>query len=197
MLSCCFFVEYMIKQTFSRIIFRFFSRNVNAFSPFLCFLCFTLIIPVWLFGDTVFAQELPWPIKSPKRISSSFGEPRPGRFHFGVDFKSGGVTGKKVVAIGNGYISRVRTSPFGYGKGLYLTLDSGKTAVYGHLSGYIPEIEDIIRKLWGRIKDGKNRSYIFKLREAEGDLAISLQDLKDRMTGGEAKGAVQAVIDSL
>ena len=120
MLSYCFFVEYMIKQAFFRIIFRCFFRSVNVFFPSSYYLCFILIIPRWLSGDTVYAQELTWPIDSPKRISSSFGEPRPGRFHFGVDFKSGGVTGKKIVAIGNGYISRVHTSPFGYGKGLYL-----------------------------------------------------------------------------
>lgn len=88
------------------------------------------------------ADELPWPIDSPKYISSTFGEFRPGRFHFGLDFKSGGVTGKKVFALGDGYISLVRTTPFGYGKVLYLTLDSGETVVYGHLSGFLPEIED-------------------------------------------------------
>jgi hypothetical protein len=137
-----FFVEYMIVTAFFHTIFRRFYRSVNlSFLP-LFRLNYTFIILGCLSPDNIIAQEIPWPIDSPKRISSSFGEPRPGRFHFGVDFKSGGVTGKKVYAIGDGYISHVQTSPFGYGKGLYLTLDSGKTAVYGHLSGFLPEIED-------------------------------------------------------
>ncbi|MFC1692357.1 M23 family metallopeptidase [Candidatus Latescibacterota bacterium] len=97
-------------------------------------------------------EEFPWPIDSAKRISSTFGEPRPGRFHYGVDFKSGGITGKKVYALGDGYISGIRTSPFGYGKMLYLTLDSGKVVLYGHLSRFMPEIENRLFKM--RIAQG-------------------------------------------
>ena len=93
------------------------------------------------------AEEIIWPINSTKAISSSFGEPRSGRFHYGVDFKSGAVTGKEVYSIGDGYISRVKTSPFGYGKALYILLDSGKTVVYGHLSKFLPEIEDRLFKM--------------------------------------------------
>lgn len=87
-------------------------------------------------------QERLWPIDAAKRISSSFGEPRTGRFHYGMDFKSDGVTGKKIYAIGDGYVSRVRTSPYGYGKALYITLDSGELVVYGHLSAFRDDIEE-------------------------------------------------------
>ncbi|MFC1490400.1 M23 family metallopeptidase [Candidatus Latescibacterota bacterium] len=89
------------------------------------------------------AEEILWPIDYNKAVSSSFGEPRPGRVHYGVDFKSGGVIGKKVYAIGDGYIYRAQTTPFGYGKSLYIKLDSGEIIVYGHLSKYLPKIEDI------------------------------------------------------
>lgn len=112
---------------------RFFSR---------VFFSCVLFITFFSQSDTSGADELPWPIQAPKHISSSFGEPRPGRFHLGLDFKSGGTTGKKVIALGDGYISRIQTTPFGYGKALYLTLYSGKIIVYGHLSGFLPEIED-------------------------------------------------------
>ena len=88
------------------------------------------------------AEALLWPINSPKSVSSSFGEYRPGRFHLGIDFKSGGVTGKDVYALGDGYVFQVRTSPFGYGKCMYIKLDSGEMVVYGHLSGFLPEIEE-------------------------------------------------------
>lgn len=88
------------------------------------------------------AQDIPWPIEAEHYTTSSFGEPRPGRFHFGVDFTSNRVIGKPVYAIGNGSITRVATSPFGYGKMLELTLEDGRMAVYGHLSAYLPAIED-------------------------------------------------------
>ena len=114
------------------------------------------------------AEELIWPIDSPKSISSSFGEPRPGRFHYGVDFRSGGVNGKKVYAVGDGYISRITTSPFGYGKSLYITMDSGIITVYGHLSGYTPEIEE--RLFNERIK---KKSYDLDLWPQPGEYRVT------------------------
>ncbi len=93
-----------------------------------------------------------WPIRAPKYISATFGEPRPGRFHMGLDFKSGGAIGKEVYTLGDGHVVRVRTSPYGYGKGLYIKLDSGETLVYGHLSRFMDEIEDDLFSM--RIKKG-------------------------------------------
>ncbi|MFC1538116.1 hypothetical protein ACFL6H_01710 [Candidatus Latescibacterota bacterium] len=113
------------------------------FSPLRYSLLLFCTITVFAPSFTVAAEDILWPIDYYQHISSSFGEPRPGRFHYGVDFKSGGVTGKKVYAIGDGYILRARTTPFGYGKSLYIKLDSGEIILYGHLSKYLPEIEDI------------------------------------------------------
>jgi len=144
---------YMISLIFLHKVCKNFFRCIYfSFLHILTFLIVTSIGFTELSSSG--AEELLWPIDSPRRISSSFGEPRPGRFHFGIDFKSNGITGKKIFAVGDGYISRVRTTPFGYGKVLYLTLDSGKTAVYCHLSRFLPEIED---KLFH--KRIKKRSY--------------------------------------
>lgn len=94
------------------------------------------------------ADGFPWPIGADNRvITSSFGEPRPGRFHCGVDFSSGGVIGKPVYALGDGWISRVATSPSGYGKLLEFTLDDGRVAAYAHLSGFPAAIEDSLETL--------------------------------------------------
>jgi len=116
----------------------------------------------------VISEDLIWPIDAPPSVSSSFGEPRPGRFHYGVDVRSGGVTGKKVYALGDGYISRIRTTPFGYGKVLYLTLDSGESVVYAHLSGFLPEIEDLLFK--NRIE---RKSYDVDLWPKPGEFRVS------------------------
>lgn len=105
--------------------------------------------------SNAFAQEQEryiWPIDAPQYISATFGEYRPGRFHLGVDFKSGGVNGKKVYSLGDGYIAHVRTTPFGYGKALYINLDNGKTVVYGHLSRYTNEVEEALYQV--RIQKG-------------------------------------------
>jgi len=132
----------------------FFRQNFNtAYSSFFIFLktarnyypLLSILLTLSILCPVLSASagEILWPIDYYKAVSSSFGEPRPGRFHYGVDFKSGGVIGKKVFAIGDGYILRARTTPFGYGKSLYIKLDSGEIIVYGHLSKYLPEIEDI------------------------------------------------------
>lgn len=76
--------------------------------------------------------------------SASFGEMRPDHFHGGVDIKTDGVKGKPLVAVADGYISRISVTPGGYGRALYLTLDNGVTAVYGHISRFRGDIEEYV-----------------------------------------------------
>jgi len=83
-----------------------------------------------------------YPVRDvPGLCSANFGEMRPGHFHAGVDIKTDGVEGKPVVAVADGYVSRVTVSAGGYGRALYLTLRNGTTAVYGHLQRYRDDIE--------------------------------------------------------
>ncbi|MFC2075627.1 M23 family metallopeptidase [candidate division KSB1 bacterium] len=86
-----------------------------------------------------------WPVKADPAITSSFGEFRPGHFHMGADLKTWGQVGYKIVAIDDGYVSRVRVSPQGYGKAVYLTLTDGKQAIYSHLEGFASHISDIVQ----------------------------------------------------
>lgn len=92
-----------------------------------------------------------WPLKLEPQLTSSFAEYRPGRFHAGIDLRTNGV-GREVFAADDGYISRVRCSPFGYGKAIYLQLADGNSAVYGHLSDYYPELLDVVRAEQHRTK---------------------------------------------
>jgi hypothetical protein len=73
-------------------------------------------------------------------VSSTFGEYRPGHFHAGVDFSTGGQVGIPVLAIDDGHVVRVRASALGYGRAIYLKLRDGRLAVYAHLSSYMPEL---------------------------------------------------------
>lgn len=41
-----------------------------------------------------------------------------------------------VYAVADGYISRIKISPYGYGKALYINHPNGYTTVYGHLQGF-------------------------------------------------------------
>ncbi len=49
------------------------------------------------------------------------------------------------LAIADGYIERVIIGYNGYGRGLFIRLNDGNLAVYGHLERFSPEIEQLIR----------------------------------------------------
>ena len=88
--------------------------------------------------------DLLWPVALDPGISSSFCDYRDGRFHAGIDVRTYGREGIACLAVGDGYVSRVRASSRGYGKALHLTLDSGVQVVYAHLAEFTPALEDTL-----------------------------------------------------
>lgn len=91
-------------------------------------------------------EQLPiWPLPSRTDFSSGFGDFRPGRFHYGIDLRTGDKP-LAVVAPVSGYISQARVSYFGYGKGLYLHGDNGYTYVFAHLDRFAGGIDQFIKK---------------------------------------------------
>ncbi len=90
------------------------------------------------------SRDYHWPMEAPPALTSSFGEYRPRRFHAGLDFKTWGKEGYPVLAVDDGYVWRVRTSPWGYGKVVYIRLKDGRTAVYAHLSGFAPRVRAVV-----------------------------------------------------
>ncbi|MBQ2127181.1 MAG: M23 family metallopeptidase, partial [Bacteroidaceae bacterium] len=65
-------------------------------------------------------------------LSASYGELRSNHFHSGVDFKTGGVVGKPIKCVADGYIYRAKVEAAGYGMALYVKHD-GYMTVYAHL----------------------------------------------------------------
>ncbi len=82
----------------------------------------------------------------PFNLAGSFGEPRPDHFHSGIDIKTNGAEGQPVFAVGDGYISRIRVSPYGYGRAIYITHTNGYTSVYGHLSRFNAALEKYVHQ---------------------------------------------------
>lgn len=66
-------------------------------------------------------------------LSGTFGELRSNHFHSGIDIKTGGVEGKDVRVVADGWVSRINISPYGFGKAIYVNHPGGYTSVYGHL----------------------------------------------------------------
>jgi hypothetical protein len=108
-----------------------------------------------------------WPFERTPDLSSSFGEYRSGRFHMGVDLSTNGATGLPVRAAADGHVSRVRCSPWGYGKAVYVEFDDGNTAVYGHLSGFRDDLRDYVRR-----EQHKREAYTVEMEPAAGDFLV-------------------------
>jgi len=87
------------------------------------------------------------PVDFPIYLSGNFGEIRSTHFHAGIDIKTQGVTGKKIHAVEDGYISRIKVSTNSYGKTIYISHPNGFTTVYGHLSMFNSKIAKLIKDM--------------------------------------------------
>lgn len=125
--------------------------HLSSFLLFLLFFC----IP------NVYAQKFPKdyfrsPITIPLSLSASFGEIRPNHFHAGIDIRTQQKEGLPILAIADGYISRIKIQSTGYGKMLFVNHPNGYTSVFAHLSGYAPAIEKYL-------KDNQYKQEVFEI----------------------------------
>ncbi len=87
------------------------------------------------------------PMDIPLILAGTFGELRSNHFHSGIDIKTQQRQGLPIYAIGEGSMTRIKISHWGYGKVLYLAHPNGFTSVYGHLQKFSPKIEEYIKKV--------------------------------------------------
>lgn len=104
-----------------------------------------LFAPFFIFSQDYPQDYFQSPLDIPLDVSGSFGELRSNHFHSGLDFKTKGIEGLPVYAAGDGYVSRIKISTFGYGKAIYITHPNGYTSVYGHLQKANGAIESYIK----------------------------------------------------
>lgn len=87
------------------------------------------------------------PLDIPIILAGTFGELRSNHFHSGIDIKTQQKQGFPVYAIGDGSVTRIKISLWGYGKAMYVAHPNGYTSVYAHLKKFSPEIEEYIKKV--------------------------------------------------
>ena len=104
-------------------------------------------VAVFSWASPSLAQPAPlrWPLDMQPALSSTFGETRASGFHAGIDLKTWGKTGYPVHAVADGWVERLRTSPWGYGRALYQRLDDGRIDVYAHLEGFFEPAAERVR----------------------------------------------------
>ncbi len=81
------------------------------------------------------------PVNIPILLAGNFCEIRPNHFHSGIDIRTNGKEGLPIFSIGNGYVSRIKVSPTGFGRVIYINHPEGYTSVYAHLSSFNSPID--------------------------------------------------------
>ena len=132
-----------------------------------------IILMIFSLGQLISQEEINYkndiypPLDIPLYLSGTFGELRTNHFHSGLDIKTQGVEGLNVYAADDGYVSRIKVSPNGYGKVLYITHPSGLVSVYGHLLRFNDTIQQYVKEL-----QYKNESFTIHTYPKKGRLKI-------------------------
>jgi hypothetical protein len=84
------------------------------------------------------------PLEIPLRLSGTFAEFRNDHLHSGIDIPA--VTGSRVVAVADGYVSRIRLQLAGFGYVIYIDHPNGYTSVYAHLNSFSPELHKYFKE---------------------------------------------------
>jgi murein DD-endopeptidase MepM/ murein hydrolase activator NlpD len=108
------------------------------------------LILLWtLIFNCANAQLNQWEIVSPldfeTTLSGNFAEMRRNHFHGGLDLRTNGEENKPVYSIDDGYVSKITISRTGYGKCAFINHPNGYTSVYGHLNGFVPKLDSILK----------------------------------------------------
>ncbi len=111
------------------------------------FIAFFLLFSVSIFAQTEYPKDyFSPPMDIPMQLSGNFGELRPNHFHAGLDYRTLQREGIAIQAVADGYVSRIKISPFGNGKAIYITHPNGFTSVYCHLQKATGAIAEYIQK---------------------------------------------------
>ena len=85
------------------------------------------------------------PVDFNMALSGTFGELRDNHFHSGMDIKTWGAQGKPLYAVADGFVSRIKVSPGGFGKAIYIEHPNGYTSVYAHCLNFIDTINIYVK----------------------------------------------------
>ena len=86
------------------------------------------------------------PLNIPMSLSGNFGELRPNHFHMGIDIKTAQRENLPVYAAAEGYISRIKIEPGGFGRAIYISHPNGYTTLYAHLNNFAAKIDAFVKQ---------------------------------------------------
>lgn len=142
-------------------------------------LFFLLISPIISFSQSTKdykSYDFRAPMDIPLILAGNFAELRSNHFHTGIDIKTGGVEGQNLYSIDSGYVSRIKISPWGYGKVIYVDHYNGFTSVYAHCQKFSDRFETVMYSKMQKQKVNELDAYFEKdeLKVRKGEIiAIS------------------------
>lgn len=86
------------------------------------------------------------PLNIPMSLSGNFGELRPNHYHMGIDIKTAQRENLPVYASADGYISRIKIEPGGFGRAIYIDHPNGYTTLYAHLNNFAAKTDAYVKQ---------------------------------------------------
>lgn len=111
------------------------------------------------------------PLNIPINLSGNFGELRPNHYHMGLDLKTNARENLPVYAAADGYISRIKIEPGGFGRALYISHPNGYTTLYAHMNDFNKPIEAFLKR-----KQYEEEKWHIQLEVPEGILPVKKGD---------------------
>lgn len=130
--------------------------------------CILFLLSVNLSAQKKFADNLFCsPVDTVIKLSGNFGELRSNHFHGGLDIKTNNKEGMKIHAVGDGYVSKIRVSTYGYGKMLFITHPVGVVSAYAHLQSFNDTIQKYVKG-----EQCKNQVFEIELKLKPGQIPV-------------------------
>lgn len=127
-----------------------------------------VVLPGCVFSQSYPVDYFTPPLKGMLQLSGTFAELRGNHFHSGIDLRTGGKEGLPVYACADGYVARIRISPGGFGKAVYINHPNGLTTVYAHMKGFNKQIDT-----WLKAEQYKKESFDVDLFPSKSLLVVS------------------------
>ncbi len=86
--------------------------------------------------------------RSPLNISTSLagnlGDLRENHYHMGLDYRTQQKENLSLYAAADGYVSRVKVEPYGYGRAIYITHPNGLLTLYAHMNNFFDTLNNYV-----------------------------------------------------
>ncbi|HZZ74383.1 MAG TPA: M23 family metallopeptidase, partial [Puia sp.] len=91
-------------------------------------------------------KEFRNPLDIPISLAANFGELRSNHYHMGLDIRTAHRENLPVYAVADGYISRIKIEPFGFGQAIYIRHNNGFVSLYAHLNAFYPPLAKWVKQ---------------------------------------------------